>query len=129
MAGLFVFYLLFSYFAVNPLAKKLVPKIAEKSLASKASVGSVAFDPFRFKATINDFKLAKQSGESLASFKKLVVDLELSGMFDLAWKFKQVNIVEPHANLAIASNGQFNWDSLMAKLNENPSPLARPCHA
>lgn len=122
LAGLFVFYLLFSYFAVNPLAKKLVPKIAEKSLASKASVGSVAFDPFRFKATINDFKLAKQSGESLASFKKLVVDLELSGMFDLAWKFKQVNIVEPHANLAIASNGQFNWDSLMAKLNEKPSP-------
>ncbi|MFW5439790.1 MAG: hypothetical protein ACKE5M_03790, partial [Methylophilaceae bacterium] len=92
LAGLFVFYLLFSYFAVNPIAKKLMPNIAEKSFASKASVGSVAFDPFRLKATINGFQLSTKSGEPLAGFEKLIVDLELSGMFDLAWKFKQISV-------------------------------------
>lgn len=121
LAGLFVCYLLVAYFAVNPIAKKLVPSIAESALASKASVGSVKFDPFRFKVTIKDFALANQGGAPLASFKKLIVDLELSGMFDLAWKFKQVSISEPQGHLTVASNGQFNWDGLLAKLNENPA--------
>ena len=68
-AGLFALYLLLSYFAVDPLARKLVPKIAEKSLASVASVKKVEFDPFRLKATIHDLKLANHDGQSLAGFK------------------------------------------------------------
>ena len=105
---LLVLYLLLAYFAVNPIAKKLIPRIAEKSLASQASVGSVQFDPFRLKTTINDFQLANQNGVSLARFKKLVVDFELSGMFDLAWKFKKVGVAEPQLNFAITPDGAFN---------------------
>ena len=122
LAGLFVFYLLFSYFAVNPIAKELIPNLVEKSLASKASVGSVEFDPFRLKTTINNFQLSNKNGELLASFEKLIVDLELSGMFDLAWKFKQVGVVAPQVNVAVASNGELNWDALVAKLNEDKAP-------
>lgn len=119
---LLVLYLLLAYFAVNPIAKKLIPRIAEKSLASQASVGSVQFDPFRLKTTINDFQLANQNGVSLARFKKLVVDFELSGMFDLAWKFKKVGVAEPQLNFAITPDGAFNWEGLIAKLNESQSP-------
>ncbi len=122
LAGLFVFYLLFSYFAVNPLAKKLVPWAAKESFASVATVEQVAFDPFRLKATVEGLQLANQQGEQLASFKKLVIDFELSGMFDLAWKFKQIGLVEPNVNLTIAPSGEMNWDGLLNKLNENPSP-------
>jgi hypothetical protein len=35
---------LFSYFGINSLAKKLVPWIADKQLASEASVGKVRID-------------------------------------------------------------------------------------
>jgi len=121
-AGLFVFYLLLSYFAVNPLAKKLVPWVAEESLASVATVKEVTFDPFRLQATVHGLQLANKQGAQLASFKKLVVDLELSGMFDLAWKLKKIGLVEPNVNLTIASSGEMNWDGLLNKLNENPSP-------
>ncbi len=120
--GLFAFYLLFSYFAVDPLAKWLVPRIAEKSLASKASVGKVSFDPFRLKATIENLKLSKQNGEPLAGFDKLIVDLEASGMFNLAWKFKQIAIVAPKVDVAVSADGQLNWADLMAKLDEDKSP-------
>ena len=119
-AGLFTFYLLFSYFAVDPLARKLVPSIVKKSLASVASVKRVEFDPFRLKATVHDFRLANKSGEPLAGFKKLVVDFELSGMFDLAWKFKQIGVAEPKVNLAISPDGKLNWDGLLDKLKEGP---------
>lgn len=120
--GLIVFYLLFSYLAVDPIAKKLIPRIAEQSLASKASVSRVTFDPFRLKATINGFELMTQNGQPLANFKKLVIDFELSGMFKLAWQFKQIAVLEPQIELATASNGEFNWDGLIAKLDEDQSP-------
>ena len=122
LAGLFILYLLLSYFAVNPLAKKFVPDIAESTLDSKASVGRVEFDPFRLKATINDFKLTEKNGAPLVGFKKLIVDLELSGMFDLAWKFKQISMVAPQINVSIDANGQLNWDDLIAKINQDKSP-------
>jgi uncharacterized protein involved in outer membrane biogenesis len=120
--GLVIFYLLFAYLAVNPIAKKLIPRMAEQSLASKANVGSVTFDPFRLKATINDFNLTTQRDKPLVRFKKMVIDFELSGMFDLAWKFKQIGVLEPQIDFAVSPKGQFNWDDLIAKLGEDQSP-------
>ena len=74
IAGVFVFYILFSYFAVNPLAKRIVPWFAENKLASHASVQKVAFDPFRLKTTIEQFKLTEKNGAPLFGFEKLVGD-------------------------------------------------------
>lgn len=121
LAGLIVFYLLFSYFAVNPIAKKLIPRLADQSLNSAASVNRVDFDPYRLKVTVHDFKLTnKAENQELVSFKKFIVDFELSGIFDLAWKFKQVAILDPNINLATSPDGIFNWNTLLEKLNEGP---------
>ncbi|ADI30333.1 DUF748 domain-containing protein [Methylotenera versatilis] len=121
-AGLFIFYCLFGYFAVNPLAKKLVPWIAEKKLASIGSVGKVTFDPLRLKATVENFKLTEKSGAPLAGFAKLVVDFEASGIFKRAWKFKEISLVDPQALIAISPQGKLNWADLIAKLNEDKTP-------
>lgn len=120
-AGLFIFYLLLSYFAIDPIVKKVLPSIADKSLDSSARVKRVEFDPFRLKATIHDFNLASKSGAELVSFQKLIVDFELSGIFDLAWKFKQIGIAEPKINVAISPSGELNWDALIKRVNEGPT--------
>lgn len=122
LLGLYVFYVLFSYLAINPLAKKLVPWIAEKQLASQASVGQVRFNPFNLSAVIDDFKLNTLQGAPLASFEQLKVDLELSGIFNLAWKLKEIRLQAPHTVVAINPDGTLNWDALIAKLNEDKSP-------
>lgn len=120
--GLYAFYVLFSWLAVNPLAKQLVPWIAEKQLASQASVGQVRFNPFNLTAVVDDFKLNTLQGKPLASFAQLKVDLELSGIFNLAWKLKEIRLQAPQTVVAIQPNGQLNWDALIAKLNEDKSP-------
>ena len=120
--GLALFYVLFSYFAVNPLAKNLLPWIADKQLASEASVGKVRFDPFKLKLTVDDFKLNEKNHTPLASAKQLVVDLEASGIFNLAWKFKEITLIEPKGLVAISPKGTLNWTALINKLNEDPSP-------
>ncbi len=121
-AGIVAFYFLLGYFAVNPLAKKMVPWIAEKELASHASVGKVEFDPLRLKTTIENFKLTEKNGAPLASVDRLVVDMEASGLFNWAWKLKEINVVAPRINIAISRQGKLNWADLIAKLNEDPTP-------
>ncbi|MGB4812233.1 MAG: DUF748 domain-containing protein [Methylophilaceae bacterium] len=121
MIGLCLFYLLFSYLGVNPLAKKLVPWIAEKQLNSKASVGHVAFDPFRLKTTVDQFKLSDKNNVPLASFDQLTVDFEASGFFSRAWKFKEISLTSPKGVVAISHGGKLNWADLIAKLNEDKS--------
>jgi len=122
LIGLVLFYFLFSYLLINPVAQKLVPWIADKQLASQASVGKVTFDPLRLTLTVDDFKLNEKNQAPLASVKQLVVDLEASGIFDLAWKFKEISLTEPKGLVAILPNGSLNWAALIAKLNEDPSP-------
>ena len=52
---------MFSYFGINSLAKKLVPWIAHKQLASEASVGKVSFSRLQLKLTIDDFSLNEKN--------------------------------------------------------------------
>jgi hypothetical protein len=122
IAGLCVSYLLFSYLAINPLAKRIVPWLAENKLASHVKVGKVTFDPFRLKTTIENFNLTEKSGAPLVGFEKLVVDFEVSGLFDWAWKFKEISITAPRANIAISAQGKLNWADMIAKLNEDKTP-------
>jgi len=120
--GLIVFYFLFAWLAVNPLAKWLVPKLAQSQLASQASVEKVTFDPFSLTATIEKLSLTEKNGAPLAAFDKLVVDLEASGLFSWAWKLKHIALTAPRVNVHISKQGRLNWADLIAKLNEDPSP-------
>lgn len=120
--GVLVGYFLFGYFAVNPLAQKILPWVASEQLASNASVGKVHFDPLRLKTTIENFRLTEKNGAPLAGFNQLVIDLEASGIFDWAWKFKEISITTPQANIAISSQGKLNWADLIAKLDEDKTP-------
>ncbi len=122
IGGLLVFYFLFAYFAVNPLAQRVLPWVAEKQLASRISVGKVRFDPLRLKTTIDDLQLTQNNGALLAAFDQLVVDIEVSGLLQWAWKFREISIQGPRVHLEIAQNGTFNWATLLAKLNEDKTP-------
>ncbi|WP_029148427.1 DUF748 domain-containing protein [Methylophilus sp. 5] len=122
LAGLIVFYFLFAWLAVNPLAKWLLPWVAESKLASQASVEKVTFDPLRLTTTIDKLVLTEKNGAPLASFDRLVVDLEASGLFHWAWKLKQIALTAPRVNVHISKQGRLNWADLIAKLNEDPSP-------
>lgn len=122
MAGLIVFYFLFAWLAINPLAKWLVPKVAQSQLASRASVEKVTFDPVSLTTTIDKLSLTQQNGAPLAAFDKLVVDLEASGLFSWAWKLKHITVTAPRVHVQISKQGKLNWADLIAKLNEDPSP-------
>lgn len=120
--GLYILFLLFGFFAINPLAKLMIPKLAESMLASRASVGRVSFNPLTLKATIEHFNLTEKNGSPLVSFDELIVDFEASSLLNWAWKFKEISLTALKANVAISSNGKLNWGDLLAKLDEDKTP-------
>lgn len=122
LLALYAIYLLLAYFAVNPIAQKLLPKIANDNFASVARVGKVSFDPLRLIATIDDFALSNQDADPLIQFETLIVDFDISGMFKRAWQFKQIALIGPEVNVSVNERGNLNWQSLMDQLNKDPSP-------
>lgn len=119
LAGVIAGYFLFAYFAVNPLAKRLLPWVAEKQLASRITVDKVEFDPLRLILRVNNLQLTRPDGAPLAGFDRLFVNLESSGIFDYAWKLKDIRLTKPQVLFEVTPNGELNWADLIAKLNED----------
>lgn len=122
VAGLLALYLALGYFAVDPLAKKLLPWFAENKLASRITVERVEFDPLRLTLTVENLRLARLNGQPLAGLGKLHVDLEADGLFRRAWHLWDIRLTRPSAHLEIGRDGKLNWAELIAKLNEDKEP-------
>jgi uncharacterized protein involved in outer membrane biogenesis len=121
IVGLVALYLLFSYFAVDPMARRVLPWFAEKQLNSRMTVERVTFDPFALTITIDNLTLTSNDNKPLAGFQRLYLDLETKGIFDFAWRFKDIQLIAPKVSVDIAPNGTLNWAALIAKLNESPT--------
>ena len=121
-AGLFGLYLVFGFFLVNPLAQKLLPWIGENTLASRLNAEQVKFNPLTLEATVDGLKLAEINGAPLASFERLYVNLDSTGLFRWAWRIRDIQLDRPHASVEVRRGGQLNWAALIAKLNEDKKP-------
>lgn len=121
LLGLITAYLLFAYFAINPLAKRLLPWVAEHQLASMMSVERVQFDPLRLIVRVDNLRLFTLEGSPLAGFDHLYVNAETSGIFKRAWRLKEIRLTNPQVAFDVDPKGKLNWEALIAKLNETPS--------
>ena len=121
-AGLFGAYLVFGFFLVNPLAQKLLPWIGEDKLASRLGAERVEFNPLTLEATVVGLRLTEKSGAPLASFERLYVNLDTTGLFRWAWRIRDLQLDQPHATLEIRRGGRLNWGELIAKLKEDAEP-------
>lgn len=120
--GVFGCYVLFGFFLVNPLAKKILPWVGENKLASQLTAQEVKFNPLTLEATVQGLKLAEKSGQPLAGFERLYVNLETLGLFRFAWRMKDVELSGPYADFVVRKGGQLNWAELIARLNEDKEP-------
>lgn len=121
-AGLFGVYLVFGFFLVNPLAQKLLPWVGEHKLASRLSAGEVKFNPLTLEATVRGLKIAEPDGKPLASFDRLYVNLDTTGLFRWAWRIQDIQLDRPSATVEVRPGGRLNWQALIDKLNEDKTP-------
>ncbi len=120
--GAFVLYLLFGYFAVDPLARRALPWVGENLLASRIAVREVKFDPLSLELTVDDFRLSRPDGGALASVGQLYVDLQADGLFRFAWHLRNIRISRPEVNFEVGKDGKLNWAELIAALSKDSQP-------
>lgn len=116
----------FAYLAVDPLARWLVPRIAQQQLASQAEVRRVSLDPWRLALTVEGFMLAKADGAALAGAERLEVDFDASSLWHWAWHFREIRLNGPRLRLDIGPDGRLNWADLLAALTGPQEPPAKP---
>lgn len=122
LLGLVVTCFAVAYFAINPIAQRLLPWVAENKLASRITVDQVKFDPLRLTLTLSNLHLTRLDSTPLAEFEQLYVDLESGGLLHWVWHLKDIRLTAPRVNLDIAPDGKLNWADLIAKLNEDKTP-------
>lgn len=122
LVGGVALYFLLGYFAVDPLAKRLLPWVGENKLASRLHADRVNFDPLRLSLEVDNLRLARMNDEALASLGKLQIDLEADGLFRRAWHLHDIRLTAPAVHFKLDGDGKLNWSDLIAKLNEDKKP-------
>lgn len=89
------FYLIIMGLVVPFVLERQLPKILEQSLEAKVSLGAVAINPLNFTLYLSDFSLQNKKGEVLASFDKLICNLEPHSLFGGALHLKEFVLVRP----------------------------------
>ena len=122
VTGLYLLYLVFGFFLVDPLAHRLLPWVGENKLASQLSAQRVSFNPFTLEATVDNLRLAEPDGKPLAGFDRLYVNLETTGLFRWALRIRDIQLDGPDVNLVVLHGGKLNWGALIDRLREDKEP-------
>lgn len=121
-AGLFVLYLLAGFFLVDPVARKVLPWVGDRFLASRLSAERVEFNPLTLELHVQRLALAEPDGALLAGFDRLDLDLETTGIARWAWRIRSLSLERPRVNVAVRRGGALNWAALMKRVQEGSGP-------
>jgi hypothetical protein len=119
-ALLLAVYTLVGFWLVPLVIRSQVPKIGQTELKRQAAIGEVRFNPFTLRLEAQELRLAEADGSPLFAIGKLAVELQWQSLVRRAWRFTEISITAPSANLAIAPDGQFNIAQLLATLERRP---------
>ncbi|HET9219139.1 MAG TPA: DUF748 domain-containing protein [Terriglobia bacterium] len=99
-------YTLFGFFIVPRLIRNYVITQAKTQLNRQARIDEVRFNPFTLVTTIRGFVLSDRDNADLMKVEHFLADLQLSGMFRRAIRFREVRIERPFLSARILQDGQ-----------------------
>jgi hypothetical protein len=106
-------YAVLGFFVVPWIARHQIVAQARSALEREAVVGPVRFNPFTFRAVVERLQLKDRDGAALFDLDRLVVDLQLSGIFRRAWRFREISVEGPALHLRILPDGRPSIADLM----------------
>ena len=82
-----------------------VESFASENYGRTAEIGEIRFNPFTFELEADGFSFPDADGQPLASFDKLLVNLELSSLWRVGASFKEISIERPYIRPVIRADG------------------------
>jgi hypothetical protein len=114
-------YAIVGFFLVPLVARGQLEKILSETLHRQATVARVRFNPFTLTARIEGFDLKDRDGAPLLRFDRLTVNLQVSGLFRRAWRFRDILLEEPRGAVRILADGTLSIADLLAPAPPDPA--------
>ncbi len=121
IAILAALYALIGFFLVPFLIERYLPPMLSQRLNSQVTLEQVKINPFRLTLEARGFRINEPSGSSIAGFKRLFIDFQLSSLFKWALTFADVVVDAPSINIVIDKDGRFNLSRLSGKGKKSAS--------
>jgi hypothetical protein len=115
-------------FLVVPLAARgQLEKFLSESLQRQAAIERVRFNPFTLTGRIEGLDLRDRDGGPLLRFTRLTVNLQVSGLFRRAWRFREIVLEEPRGAVRILADGTLSIADLFVPAEpEEPAAEEQP---
>jgi hypothetical protein len=114
------------FWLVPKLLRSQAEKFASENYDRSLTLGEIRFNPFTLELAVDDFSFPDADGEPLASFDKLIVNLELSSIWRAGASFKEISIGRPYVRPVIRNDGELNFADLAKPFPETPESAAEP---
>ncbi len=111
-AALLIVYALAGFLWVPHLLRSGAQSYVADELGRSLALGKVSFNPFIFRLSVRDARLAEKSGDDIAAFAELVVNGELASIWQRAVVLKEVRLDAPDVNLVVWRDGSINLAQL-----------------
>src|SRR4029453_18318958 len=102
----FTIYVLCGYFLIPRLIRNQIVSEARTLLHREARMDEVRFNPYTLATNITGFVLSDQDGVDLLKVEHFLADVQLSGLFRRAMRFREVRIDRPLLNARILQDGR-----------------------
>jgi len=118
VAVLLLLYTFGGFILAPHLIERYLPGYVEQHLGRRATVSAVRINPFLLTLEASGFQLEGTADSPLLTFKRLLVDFELSSIVRRAWTFGEVRIESLDLRLEIDGDGQLNLMELVERLRD-----------
>ena len=121
-ASLTAAYAVLGFYIVPAVLKSKIPSIIQEETGRKASIANIEFNPFKFIANIQGFKILEKNGKPFVEFDNFNADVNgFQSIKRLALVIDEISLIKPTAHLAKLKDGKFNFDD-MAKPKKKEEP-------
>src|SRR6185436_9032322 len=115
------------FWLVPKLVRSQAQDFVSENYKRALSVGEIRFNPFTFELEVKDLSLPDADGQVLASFDRLLVNLELSSIWRAGASFKEISIDRPYVRPVIRPGGELNFADLTKPFpEESPAQASEP---
>jgi uncharacterized protein involved in outer membrane biogenesis len=121
-AALLAVYALVGFFVVPPIARSQIVKLARTLLHREAAVERVRFNPFTLTGVIEGLDLKDRDGAPLFKVRRFEANLQLSGIFRRAWRFRSIAVEEPSLQVRFLADGKLSLADLFEPAAATPAP-------
>lgn len=87
------------------LVRRQLIAYAQTDLHRTLTIARVRFNPFNWRGVVEGAHLADRDGQALFDLERLVVDLQISGLFRRAWRFREIALLGPALHVRLLPDG------------------------